>query len=134
MYSHPASFGIESSSDIADVLSAIHRGLPDFDTGTRSLRSLQSTCSHFAWVTSLRRAPVSIKSRMALAAVRFSSTVIASTRHCASPRVRKRLRCISWPSPMPPVGLRVTPSANDRVVADPDHGDRNAGSTTPSVC
>src|SRR5215831_16823677 len=48
MYSHPASFGIESSSDIADELSAIHRGLPDFDSGTSSLRSFQSTCSHFA--------------------------------------------------------------------------------------
>jgi len=57
--------------------------LPDFDNGTRSLRSVHSTCSHFAWVISLCRAPVSINKRMALAAVRFSSTVIASTRRCA---------------------------------------------------
>jgi hypothetical protein len=45
-----------SNRAAADVLSAIHRGLPDFDSGTRSLRSVHSTCSHFAWVISLRRA------------------------------------------------------------------------------
>ena len=54
-------------SGILEVRKSRPACLTDFDSGTR-LRSFHSTCSHLAWVISLRRAPVSINNRIALAA------------------------------------------------------------------
>ena len=75
----------------AAALSAIVLGLPDFDTGTSRVRFSQSTCSHLAPVTSLRRAPVSSRSMMALAAIWFFSALIEAMRRWVSSGVKKPL-------------------------------------------
>ena len=80
---------------MAAVLSAIVLGLPDFDTGTSRVRFSQSTCSHLARVTSLRRAPVSSRSMMALAAIWFFSALIEAMRRWVSSEVRNRCRWTS---------------------------------------
>ena len=84
--------GTDCSSAMAAELSAMVLGLPDFDTGTSNVRRCQSTCSHLAWVISLRRPPVSNSSLMAWAAPRFSSSSIGGD---------KPLRFVGSQKPLP---------------------------------
>jgi hypothetical protein len=90
MCSLPGTRGTDRSRAMAAPLSAIVRGLPDFDSGTSNVRRCQSTCSHFAWVISLRLAPVSNSSLIAWAATRLSSSSIAVMSRLVSSAVRKR--------------------------------------------
>ena len=69
---------------MAAALSAMVLGLPDFDIGTSRVRFSQSTSSHLARVTSRRRAPVSSRSMMALAAIWFLSAWIEPMRRWVS--------------------------------------------------
>jgi hypothetical protein len=86
------SLGAVLSSAMAAELSAMVLGLPDFDTGTSRVRFSQSTSPDLARVTSRRRAPVSSRSMMALAAIWFLSALIESMRRWVSSGVRNRCR------------------------------------------
>ena len=86
------SLGAVLSSAMAAALRAMVLGLPDFDTGTSRVRFSQSTSSHLARVTSRRRAPVSSRSMIALAAIWFLSAWIEPMRRWASSGVRNRCR------------------------------------------
>jgi len=61
--------GTDRSKAMVAALSAICRIRRRHQQGML----FRSTCSHLAWVTSLRRAPVSSRSKIALAATWFSS-------------------------------------------------------------
>ena len=111
MYSLPCTRGTDCSNAMAAPLSAMVLGLPDFDTGTSNVRRCQSTCSHLAWVISLRRAPVSNSSLMAWAATWFSSSSIAAM---------SRLRLLGGQEALP-MDLRGHAEASGRVGADARH-------------
>jgi hypothetical protein len=69
MYGVVGSRGTDRSEAMVAALSAICRIRRRHQQGML----FRSTCSHLAWVTSLRRAPVSSRSKIALAATWFSS-------------------------------------------------------------